>query len=68
MRASDPDVTPEAVAEQARLLPLLVHDGFITRVGEAYRPALRWHAALARAAKELHARGEELTDLRVPVA
>ena len=31
-------------------------------------PADRWHAAVARAAGSLLAQGEELEDLRVPVA
>ena len=46
----------------------LVADGFVRRVSDRSLPADRWHAAVARAATELLLRGEELEDLRVPVA
>lgn len=36
--------------------------------GHAIRLTSRWHAALARAAFSLYRRGEELEDLRVPIA
>lgn len=46
----------------------LVADGFLSRIDDHCVPAARWHAAVARAAKALMARGEDLIDLRVPVA
>lgn len=55
-------------SERDRLLQQLVTDGFVRHGGGLLLAQPRWHAALARAAKELHEAGEELTDLRVPVA
>ncbi len=46
----------------------LIADGFVRRVEDQCLPADRWHAAVARAASTLLLRGEELEDLRVPVA
>lgn len=46
----------------------LIADGFVRQVSNRCLPADRWHAAVARAAAQLLVRGEELEDLRVPVA
>lgn len=46
----------------------LIADGYVRRISNRCLPADRWHAAVARAATELMLRGEELEDLRVPVA
>ncbi len=46
----------------------LLSDGYLRPDAHRYVPAERWHAAVARAAAALMARGEELEDLRVPVA
>ena len=54
-------------AEREALARLLA-DGFVRQEEERCVPAPRWHAALMRAALALQARGEELEDLRVPVA
>ena len=43
----------------------LIADDFVIARGEG---TPRWHAALARAATQLLSRGEDLEDLRVPVA
>ncbi|MDP2269758.1 MAG: hypothetical protein Q8N23_00905 [Archangium sp.] len=43
----------------------LTADDFVNGHGE---PTHRWHAAVARAATQLLSRGEDLVDLRVPVA
>lgn len=43
----------------------LTADDFVNEHGE---PTHRWHAAVARAATQLLSRGEDLVDLRVPVA
>jgi hypothetical protein len=56
------------VGESDRLLRRLVADRFVRRVGGGLVTLPRWHAAMARAAYELHANGEELTDLRVPIS
>lgn len=53
---------------RAQVLERLLTDGFLRQESTHYRAATRWHAAVARAAKTLMARGEELEDLRVPVA
>ena len=50
------------------VLERLIADGFVRRQSNRCVPADRWHAAVARAAAALMARGEELEDLRVPVA
>jgi hypothetical protein len=72
VHGSDPHVHPPRATpdtnEADRLLRRLVTDRFVRRVGGGLVTLPRWHAALARAAHELHAAGEELTDLRVPVA
>lgn len=49
-------------------LERLIADGFVRRESNRCVPADRWHAAVARAAATLWSRGEELEDLRVPVA
>ena len=49
-------------------LERLIADGFVRRESNRCVPADRWHAAMARAAAALLSRGEELEDLRVPVA
>ncbi len=46
-------------------LSRLIADDFVNEHG---LPTHRWHAAVARAATQLLTRGEELVDLRVPVA
>ena len=51
-----------------RILQRLIADGFVRQVSDRCLPADRWHAAVARAASTLMLRGEELEDLRVPVA
>ncbi len=50
------------------VLQRLISDGFVRQVSDRCLPADRWHAAVARAATALLLRGEELEDLRVPVA
>ncbi|MDP1826236.1 MAG: hypothetical protein Q8L48_23415 [Archangium sp.] len=50
------------------VLERLIADGFVRRQSNRCVPAERWHAAVARAATSLLARGEDLDDLRVPVA
>lgn len=55
------------MAEGSALERLIV-DGFVRRESNRCVPADRWHAAMARAAAALLSRGEELEDLRVPVA
>lgn len=52
---------------EGRALERLIADGFVRRETNRCVPADRWHAAVARAAKALLDRGEELEDLRVPV-
>lgn len=51
-----------------RALERLIADGFVRRQSNRCVPAERWHAAVARAATSLLAQGEDLEDLRVPVA
>jgi hypothetical protein len=51
-----------------RVVERLSEEGFLKRDGDRWVPGQRWHAAVARAAASLLARGEELRDLRVPVA
>jgi hypothetical protein len=51
-----------------RVLERLIADGFVRRQDDRWVPAARWHAAVARAAASLLTRGEDLEDLRVPVA
>jgi hypothetical protein len=46
----------------------LIADSFLRRESNRCLPADRWHAAMARAAVALLSRGEQLADLRVPVA
>lgn len=53
---------------EGRALERLIADGFVRRKMNRCVPADRWHAAAARAAAALLMRGEELEDLRVPVA
>lgn len=53
---------------EAQGLRRLVADGFLLQESDRTVPAARWHAAVARAAAALMARGQELEDLRVPVA
>jgi len=55
-------------SDQDRLLRQLITDGFVRHGGGLLLAQPRWHAALARAAMELHEAGEELTDVRVPIA
>ena len=55
-------------AEQREWLTRLERDGFLETIGARLRTTRRWHAALARAALRLFQDGEELTDLRVPIA
>ncbi len=47
------------------VLERLLADDYVNAGGQ---PTRRWHAAMARAATELLSRGEDLEDLRVPVA
>ena len=53
---------------EERTLAKLIADGFVRRDHARCVPADRWHAALARAALTLMTRGQDLKDLRVPVA
>ena len=50
------------------VLERLIADGYVLRLSGRCLPADRWHAAVARAATQLLLQGEELEDLRVPVA
>jgi len=52
----------------SEIIDRLVADGFLRRLDDHCVAAPRWHAAVARAAKALMARGEDLIDLRAPVA
>ena len=49
-------------------LERLIADGFVRPFKDHFVPTPRWHAAVARAAVALMLQGEELDDLRVPVA
>lgn len=53
---------------EAQARERLLADGFLRQESHRYVPAARWHAAVARAAAALLSQGEELVDLRVPVA
>jgi hypothetical protein len=46
----------------------LERDGLIEQTDLGIRTTRRWHAAVARAAFQLFREGEELTDVRVPIA
>ena len=46
----------------------LTADGFVRQSADHLAPTPRWHAAVARAAVALMLQGEELQDIRVPVA
>lgn len=46
----------------------LERDGYLERTGDGLHTTRRWQAAMSRAALELYAAGETLTDLRVPIA
>ena len=53
---------------EPQILDRLMADGYVDRRNGRLVPAARWHAAVARVAATMLARGEELEDMRVPVA
>jgi hypothetical protein len=53
---------------RVHVLAQLEADGLVRRVGNHYRTTRRWQGAMARAAMRLAQQGEELVDLRVPMA
>lgn len=47
----------------------LEHDGFLAKGTDGqWHTTRRWHGALARASHMLYAEGQELVDLRTPIA
>jgi hypothetical protein len=51
-----------------RALSRLARDGLICRVKDEHRTTRRWQGAMMRAASRLMVSGDDLSDLRVPVA
>lgn len=52
----------------ADVLAALEAEGVVTRDGAGVRGTRRWQAAMARAARRLHAEGAPWKDLRLPIA